>query len=245
MNISPGNDVVIAHASDIHVGCDETTRASGGDETLVLQRTLAAARTAGAQVVLFAGDVFEHNRLPLPLVGRVARLLGDAAIPVVILPGNHDPAIEKSVWRLDALAGLANVHVIGVTHDEAVLFPEFDLEVWGHAHRSYEDMTPLCGSRERTTRWQIAMAHGHYTPRPEKGKPLQPAWLIGDDDIEATNADYVALGHWNRAVRVGNGRIPAYYSGSPTLAQTINIIRLTAKGEVVVGTEPVAWAPPE
>ncbi len=245
MGISPGNDVVIGHSSDIHVGCDETTRMSGGDETLVLRRVLEAAKAAGAQVMLFAGDVFEHNRLPLALVGRVARLFEDAAIPMVILPGNHDPAIEASVWRLGALAAVKNLHVIGVTHDEAVTLPEFGLEIWGRAHRGYGDMTPLSGGRERTTRWQIAMAHGHYEPRPARGQPLQPAWLIGDGDIDGTNADYVALGHWNRAVRVGNGKVPAYYSGSPTLAHSINIIRLTAKGEVVVGLEPVAWSPPE
>ena len=236
---------MIGHASDIHVGCDEATRACGGDETLVLKRVLEAAKAASCDVVLFAGDVFEHNRLPPELVGRAARLFGDAGLPVVILPGNHDPAIETSVWRSDALAGLANVHVIGVTHDQAVLFPKLDLEIWGHAHRGYGDMAPLRQPRPRSTRWQIAMAHGHYTPRPNRAKPLQPAWLIGDDDIEATGADYVALGHWNRAVRVGNAKVPAYYSGSPLLAHSVNVIRLTVGGEVVVGLEPIPWDQPE
>ena len=245
MGASPGSDVVIAHASDIHVGCDEATRANGGDETLELKRVLDAARAAEAQVILLAGDVFEHNRLAKELVGRAARLLGDVAIPVVVLPGNHDPAIAASVWRGDGLASLPNLHVIGVTHDLAVTLPEFDLEIWGHAHESYADMAPLTGSRPRTTRWQIAMAHGHYVPKPARGEPLQPAWLIGDDDIDASGADYVALGHWNRAVGVGPGKIPAHYSGSPTLAHSINIIRLTAEGEVRVAIEPIPRAQPE
>ena len=58
---------------------------------------------------------------------------------------------------------------------------------------------------------------------------LRPSWLIGDDEIAATGADYVALGHWNRAVRVGNGKVPAYYSGSPEYAGTINVVRLGDK----------------
>ncbi len=240
MGADHGNDVVIGHASDIHVGCDETTRACGGDETLMLKRTLEAARAASCDVMLLAGDVFEHNRLPQELVGRAARLFEGAAIPIVILPGNHDPAIEASVWRADPVAALPNVHVIGVTHEEAVTLPEFELEIWGRAHRSYGDMAPLRQPRPRSTRWQIAMAHGHYVPKPARGEPLQPAWLIGDDDIKATNADYVALGHWNRAVRVGNGKVPAYYSGSPSLAGSVNVIRLTAAGKVVVGHQPVA-----
>ena len=240
-----GADVVIAHSSDVHVGCDETTRACGGDETLVLRRVLEASRAAGCDVVLFAGDVFEHNRLPQELLGRAARLFEDAGVPVVILPGNHDPAIAQSVYRSGPVAAVEHVHVIGVTHDQAVMFPELQLEIWGHAHRGYGDMAPLRAPRQRSTRWQIAMAHGHYEPRPDRDKPLQPAWLIGDDDIDATGADYVALGHWNRAVRVGNAKVPAYYSGSPSLAGSINVIRLTAAGKVLVGHQPIPWEPPE
>ena len=44
----------------------------------------------------------------------------------------------------------------------------------------------------------------------------------------------MALGHWNRAVRVGNADIAAYYSGSPEYAGTINLVRCTRQGEVVV-----------
>ena len=45
--------------------------------------------------------------------------------------------------------------------------------------------------------------------------------------IAATGADYVALGHWDRPTQVGDGSIPAYYSGSPDWAKTVNLIRLT------------------
>ena len=40
-------------------------------------------------------------------------------------------------------------------------------------------------------------------------------------------------------MRVGNGGVPAYYSGSPELAETVNLVRLTAAGEVVVTREPL------
>jgi len=33
--------------------------------------------------------------------------------------------------------------------------------------------------------------------------------------------------------------VPAYYSGSPDLAQTVNVIRLTSSGEVLVSREPL------
>jgi DNA repair exonuclease SbcCD nuclease subunit len=95
-------------------------------------------------------------------------------------------------------------------------------------------MIPFETPRPRSTRWQIAVAHGHYQPQPDRSTRLRPGWLLGDDEIAATGADYVALGHWNRAVRVGNADIAAYYSGSPEYAGTINLVRCTRQGEVVV-----------
>ena len=149
---------------------------------------------------------------------------------MVILPGNHDPAVPDAVYRHGRLADVSNLHVLGITHDEAVLFPAFDLEIWGRAHRDYSDMIPFESGRPRSTRWQIAVAHGHYQPQPDRSTRLRPGWLIGDDEIAATGADYVALGHWNRAAQVGNGGIAAYYSGSPEYAGTINLVRFSPRG---------------
>jgi hypothetical protein len=142
--------------------------------------------------------------------------------------------MPECVFHRGGFGDLPHVHVLGVTHDEAVLFPELDLEIWGRAHRDYDDMAPLGKARARTTRWQIAAAHGHYEAAPDRKSNLNPSWLISDEEIAATGADYVALGHWNRSARVGNGTVKAYYSGSPDLAGTVNVVRLTASGEVRV-----------
>ena len=61
--------------------------------------------------------------------------------------------------------------------------------------------------------------------------------------IAATAADYLALGHWDRAAQVGDGTIPAYYSGAPHHAGTVNLVRLTHNGEVVVTRETVPPPP--
>ncbi len=236
---APGGDVVIVHSSDLHVDDGYTARAHGGDGTRGLRVVLEAAAEAAAHVVVLAGDVFEHNRLPLGLLDRAARLLGDAALPVVILPGNHDPLIAESAYARGGVADPANVHVLGITDDEAVVFADLDLEIWGRAHRDYTDMAPLGEARPRTTRWQIAAAHGHYEAAPDMTTNLRPSWLISDAEIAATGADYVALGHWNRHARVGNGRVPAYYSGSPELARTVNVVRLTRAGAVEITRQPL------
>lgn len=226
--------IVIVHSSDLHVDDGYTARAWDGDGTGPLRQVLQAARAVAADVVLLAGDTFEHNRLPNALLDRAADLLREAAIETVILPGNHDPAVPGSVFHRRRIAAPPHVHVLGVTHEAAVHFPELDLEIWGHAHRDYDDMAPLRRPRARSTRWQIAAAHGHYEPVADRTAPLRPSWLLGDAEIAATGADYVALGHWNTPKRVGGPGMRAYYSGSPDLAGTVNIVRLAGDGRVVV-----------
>lgn len=239
---SPAKDLVAVHSSDLHLDHDYTARLHGGDGTAGLACVLAAARAVAADVVLLAGDTFDCHRLPPDLLDRAAHMIADAAMPVVMLPGNHDPAVPEAVYHHATLAGVENLHVLGITHDEAVDFPQLGLEVWGRAHRDYGDMIPFETVRTRRTRWQIALAHGHYVPVPDRSVRLRPSWLIGDGEIAATGADYVALGHWNRAVKVGDGAVAAYYSGSPEYAGTVNVVRLTPAGGVSVTRAALAIA---
>jgi DNA repair exonuclease SbcCD nuclease subunit len=234
-------DIVLVHSSDLHVDDDRIAHAHDGDGTAGLAAVLARARDCQADVVLLAGDTFDNNRVPAPVIDRAGRLLADAGIPIVILPGNHDPALPDCVFVRGGYGSISNVSVLSITHDEAVAFPAHDLEIWGHAHLDYENMAPLRGPRPRSTRWQVAIAHGHYEPPENLATPLRPSWLFSDDAIAATEADYLALGHWDRPVRVGNGAVPAYYSGSPELARTVNVIKLTTAGQVVVTREPLRW----
>jgi len=235
----PSRDIVVVHSSDLHVDHDYTARLHGGDGTAGLGCVLDAARDLSADVVLLAGDTFDSHRVPQNLVEQAAAVIGNSALPVVILPGNHDPAIASAIYRNSPLKVVKNLHVIGVTHDDTVAFPNLWLEVWGRPHRDYDDMIPFEMVHARRSRWLIAMAHGHYQPKPDRSIGPRPSWLIGDDDIAATGADYVALGHWNRAVRVGNGVVLAYYSGSPEYAGTVNVVRLSEAGRVTVTREPL------
>jgi DNA repair exonuclease SbcCD nuclease subunit len=233
-------EVVLVHSSDLHVDEARIAAAHGGDGTAGLRAVLETARVVRADIVLLAGDTFETNQLSAALIDRAGRLLADAGLPIVILPGNHDPALPGSVYVRGGFAQLPSLAILGVTHDEAVLFAGYDLEIWGHAHRDFFDMPPLRGPRLRTTRWQVAVGHGHYEPPETRANPLRPSWVFGDEEIAATGADYLALGHWDRPMRVGNGVVPAYYSGSPELAGTVNLVRLTASGEVIVTRQPLA-----
>jgi DNA repair exonuclease SbcCD nuclease subunit len=228
----PRSEIVIVHSSDLHMDDDYTARLHGGDGAAGLAGVLAVAASACADVVILAGDTFDSHRVPASLLARVAAVISAAALPVVVLPGNHDPAVAEAVYHHPELAKIGNLHVLGVSHEEAVAFADFGLEIWGRPHRDYGDMIPFETPRRRSTRWQIAMAHGHYVPVPDRTVRLRPSWLIGDQELAATGADYVALGHWNKAAKVG--AVAAYYSGSPEYAGTVNVVRLSGTGGVSV-----------
>jgi DNA repair exonuclease SbcCD nuclease subunit len=233
----PAAEVVVVHSSDIHVDDGRVAAARDGDGTDGLRAVLETARALSADIVLLAGDTFESNYLGAALIDRAGRALADAGMPVVILPGNHDPALPDSVYVRGGLAQIPKLAILGVTHDHAVPFLAHDLEIWGHAHRDYFDMAPLRGPQPRKTRWQVAIGHGHYEPPATRANPLRPSWVFGDEEITATAADYLALGHWDRPMQVGDGTVLAYYSGSPELAQTVNLVRLTTAGKIVVSRE--------
>ena len=237
--MADASDIVLVHSSDLHVDNDPHQSPYGNDGTTGLRVVLDAGKAHNADYVLLLGDVFDNNRQPDWIIQRSVELLADAGRPVVILPGNHDPLTPDSVYRRGGLDALDHVHIIGLTHEQAVHFPDHDLEFWGHAHLDYSNMVPLRDPRPRTSRWQICLAHGHYED--DGVVPLRPSWLISNAEIAATGADYLALGHWNRAAEVGKGEVTAWYSGSPDLAKTVNVVRLSGNGTVTVTREAIDW----
>ncbi len=235
--MSPYPEAVIVHSSDLHLGVDDSF--SNSDSLAVLPKVLATATALAADVVLLAGDTFDNHRQPLELLERAAQIMSDYRSPVVILPGNHDPLTPDSVYRRGGLAQIPNVRILGLNVDQAIIFSEFELEIWGRAHFDYSDMSPLADPKPRSTRWQVAAAHGHYVDAVRDPNRLIGSWLIHREELLATGSDYIALGHWNQATPVGNGEVSAYYSGSPEYAGTVNVVRLRQHGKVEVSQAPL------
>jgi len=216
-------DLVVAHTSDLHLG----GRWHKGGELSALRAVLDAAAETAAQVLILAGDMFDSHRTPAAIIEGAAQMLDDAAVDVVILPGNHDPATPDAVYRRSGMDSIANVHVMGVTATDAVVFEALGLEVVGVPHMAYVDMPALAEPRAKSATWQISVAHGHWVQGPHDA---HRGWLIHDHQIAASGADYVALGHWDVPQPVGDGSVPAFYSGSPEVAKTVNIVRFGAAG---------------
>ncbi|HJP40718.1 MAG TPA: metallophosphoesterase [Dehalococcoidia bacterium] len=216
------SELLLAHSSDLHIG-----NHSGIEDLGSLRSVIQTSVAEGADALVLAGDIFDHNRLRLEVLDAAARLLGDAPIPVVVLPGNHDCLVPSSVYRRGGIGDPDNVYVFGVTDDDRIEIPELGLGFWGKPHVDYGSMSPLRDAPVRFAEHQVAVAHGHWL---EHGRDEHRSWLITSEEMAAVDADYIALGHWDRATPAGDGSTPAYYSGSPDLAGTLNLAGLNGSG---------------
>lgn len=69
------------------------------------------ADAQGAAFVLVCGDVFESNLVGPDVVARACEALGSFRTPVLLLPGNHDPADAACVLRRPDFARRCPAHV--------------------------------------------------------------------------------------------------------------------------------------
>ena len=188
--------------------------------------TLAAE--TGAQFVVVAGDVFEHNQLDPKVVSQSLEAMRAIGVPVYLLPGNHDPLDASSVYTsaLFVAERPANVTVLdrsGV-HDVGA-----GVQIVGAPWRSKSPTSDLVAealdgvSADGTTR--ILVAHGGVDALdPDPDKPS----VIGLDRVHDALASgvvhYVALGDKHSRTQVGpTGRV--WYSGSPEVTNYDDVER--------------------
>jgi DNA repair exonuclease SbcCD nuclease subunit len=197
--------VRILHTSDIHA--DDSP---GGAQAVAALVDLALERGVHAMVIV--GDFFDHNRVETANGQAVVDELARLPIPVVVLPGNHDPLMAGTVYERVEMPD--HVRLLTAADGESVVLTELDVEIWGKPHLSYDDNRPLDGLPPRgTARWQVALAHGQLV---QGSGDLYRSYLITAEEIEASERDYVALGHWDVPRDVSTDSVVACYSGSPS-----------------------------
>jgi DNA repair exonuclease SbcCD nuclease subunit len=91
--------IVVVHSSDLHIDAAPVLNGSNGHDASALAAVLEAAQRVAADLVLLAGDTFDSHRQPAKLVAQVGEMIAAARMPVVILPGNHDPVVPEAVYR--------------------------------------------------------------------------------------------------------------------------------------------------
>lgn len=213
------------HTSDWQLGMTRYLFSEGAQERFN-QARFDAIRSLGkiaaessCQFVVVCGDAFESNQVDRKTVARALEALKEVPVPVWILPGNHDPLNEASVYSSKSFVQgkPANVNVIS---DAAPIQVDHNVELVGAPwlskrmpvnpfYEATKSLEPLPG----VTR--IVLAHGIvdlFTPKKD-----DPAVLTADSlerVVEDGKVSFVALGDRHSRTKIGAGdRI--WYSGTP------------------------------
>ena len=100
------------HTSDWHVGKTIGGKSRGPEHRAVLAEILGLARAAEVDALLVTGDLFESSAPGTEaeeIVYSFFRDLGRAAIPAVVIAGNHDH--ERKLAAVSSLLEIVQVHV--------------------------------------------------------------------------------------------------------------------------------------
>jgi exonuclease SbcD len=211
----------LLHTSDVHLGAYDSGRSEQRDVLRAeleqgFRSIIDKCRIENVDALLIAGDFFDNARVREETLEFAATEIARAEIPVVLLPGNHDHVGSSgSVYdRFDFVGAAPNLHLMRAPGGETVSLGDAEIEVWGRSHTEEEpNFTPFADAPPRgEAAWQIGIGHGHYI---HPAAALQHSFHIYETELEAMDRDYVALGHWERLVRVAAGSMTAAYSGAP------------------------------
>lgn len=174
------------------------------------RRLIAAARSAGADFVLLAGDIFEDNAVDRILVQKVVDILAGFRGPVYVISGNHDPLTPGSVW--DHPAWRSNEDIRVLRQEQAVEVPGGILYPCPVRER-YSRKDPTAWIRvDAPQKIRIGVAHGTV----EGIHVDEPEYPIPRDAPSRAALDYLALGHWHSTVTYSgaDGTARMAYSGT-------------------------------
>ncbi len=185
----------ILHAADLHL--DSPFQALGRDKAALrrseqralLGRIAELAREREADLVLFAGDLFDADSPYSETARLLEQTLPGMGVPVFLAPGNHDWYGPRSPWaRLDLGK---NVHLFTGGDVSQVDLPELNARVWGTAFTARHRQPPLAGfeAAKDADTVDIMVLHG------EVGVPGSPYGAVTETELAHSGMDYVALGH--------------------------------------------------
>jgi DNA repair exonuclease SbcCD nuclease subunit len=179
------------------------------------------AADVGAEFVVVAGDVFEHNQLAPQVISQSLEAMRAIGIPVYLLPGNHDPLDASSVYTSALFTAECPDNVV-VLDRAGVHEVRPGLEIIAAPWRSKAPTTDLvadvlgdlqCLPADGVTR--VLVGHGGVDALdPDPGKPSLIRLPALQDALARGAVHYVALGDKHSVTDVGSsGRV--WYAGSP------------------------------
>ena len=212
------------HTADLHLGAKIAKLGSKAEEQRIqIQKTFESlvqlAIDSQVDLFLIAGDIFDMKNPEKGLIDFfVANLvrLNDRHIFVIVTFGTHDFIEESSVYKTMDIFDLPYIKVFNDPAIHSFEIPELDAIIFSNvALTNKTSETPLINiKRDERYRFNIAIAHGSVQI---PGKSSQNDSPITFTQIEETQMDYVALGHWHNQQELSKGKVICWYAGPPEM----------------------------
>ncbi len=196
--------MLIAHLSDAHLGRKSPGDPEGAGRLNSFRQALAALAAFDPDAVLVAGDTFDSIKTDAAVIHEAAHSLlnlrtnAGHPIPAVIIPGNHDPADATSLWTAfrQALGGVTNVNLLLTAESVELLDGKLVVEAYPCPTRFSQEPPWEVRLPRRPGATRVILAHGTLQggPVPEGETDAYP---FTERDLQALEADYVALGHFH------------------------------------------------
>jgi DNA repair exonuclease SbcCD nuclease subunit len=216
----------LLHTADLHLGREhgqldqEDRRKVARARLEVVEQILSLADQHGVDAVLWAGDIFDTPDPPEDWwrgFGEALRRRAHWTRPIVLLPGNHDPLIDGSVFEAhhQFRALLPDcVQVVDRDAFEIALGSEGVLYASPCRSRAFsEDLAMSLPARvDGDQRIRVGLVHGSTFDL----EGYQTNFPIARDAPARRGFDYLAVGdtHGFREI-LGEGPAPIVYPGTP------------------------------
>ena len=220
--------VKFIHTSDWHLGMhahflpDEARARFAQDRFDAVQHIAEIAQEEACAFVVVAGDVFDSNHVDRQVVAKALDALSSFAVPVFLLPGNHDPLDASSVYATPAWTEHKPATVAVLEEAVAIPVPGAEgLELVGfpwHTKRQLDDPVAECYAAATSVDGGLRVVVGHgmvdeLSPDADDPSLIEASGMR--NALEGGRAHYVALGDRHSVTEISGTEGRAYYSGTP------------------------------
>ena len=242
MSSNPAHTVTFIHTSDFQLGMTRAFLPPDAQSRFSAARLSAVAKLGdiaverGAEFIVVAGDVFEHNALEPTTHGRAREVLRALPVPVYLLPGNHDPLVADSIFsRRGGVADIEGVHVL---RDFEPVTVRDGVEIVGAPLTTKHAAEDLCARAiadlEPTEAIRILVGHGAVEGFGEQDRASLIDVSCLDTAASQGVIDYVALGDTHSTAALSASK-RVWYSGSPETTDFHDLRSGVAGGEADSG----------
>lgn len=242
----------LLHTADLQLGARFSQFGDKADflreaRLKTLERLLELARDKAVDAFIVAGDLFDDNHVHNDLVVKVLGLFASfSTVPILILPGNHDPHTGPGcVWERECFQQASeNVHVFREVESVPV--------AGGHLLASplRQKLSPKDPSLELDKLAgqlgddgvKIGITHGSFDIQ---GKRQDNDFPIDISAASRGGLNYLAIGHWHGWMAQDDGKIvmpgtPEPDDFSQTNSGYAALVELTNSGQLNVDQVTVA-----